>query len=194
MNRRESLKGLGLLVGGNLLAPAALADFLQTAAAIKEGKSAWQPRLVSARQAALLQELVEVIIPATDTPGAKEALAHVFVDLYVKDCYPKAQQEVFLGGLDGLDAISRKQRGGDFLKLPPDERLALLKQLERESWERDEPLEKSFIRMLKNLTLVGFFSSQPGATRAAEYARSPGPFEGCTELKPGQRADALPYI
>jgi len=194
MNRRDTLKGLGLLVGGNLLAPAVLADFLQTAAAIKEGKGAWQPRLLSARQAALLPELVEVIIPATDTPGAQAALAHVFIDLYVKDCYPKAQQEVFLKGLDNLDAVSRKQAGRDFLKLSPAERLGLLKQLEKESWERGEPVEQSFIRMLKNLTLMGFFSSQPGATKAAEYVRSPGPFEGCTDLKPDQKADALPFI
>jgi hypothetical protein len=177
-----------------LLAPATLADFLQTAASIKEGKSAWQPRLLTPPQAALLAELVEVIIPATDTPGAKDALAHVFVDLYVKDCYPEAQQQVFLKGLDDLDGLSRKQQGRDFLKLSADGRLALLKQLERESWERDEPVEKSFIRMLKNLTLVGFFTSQPGATKTAVYARSPGPFEGCNELKPGERADAMPSI
>jgi gluconate 2-dehydrogenase gamma chain len=194
MNRRDSLKGLGSLVAGNLLSPAMLADFLQTAAAIKEGKSAWQPRLLSAQQAALLPELVEVIIPVTDTPGAKAALAHVFIDLYVKDCYPKAQQEVFLKGLDNLDAVSQKQSGRTFLKLSQAGRLDLLKQLEKESWERSEPVEQSFIRMLKNLTLIGFFSSQPGATKAAEYARSPGPFEGCTDLKPGQKADALPFI
>jgi hypothetical protein len=194
MNRRDSLKGIGLLVGGNLLARAALADFLQTAASIKEGKAAWQPRLVSAQQAALLAELVEVIIPATDTPGAKDALAHIFVDLYVKDCYPALQQQVFLKGLDDLDGASRKQSGRDFLKLSADERLALLKQLERESFERDEPVEKSFIRMLKNLTLMGFFTSQTGATKTAVYERSPGPFEGCNELEPGQRADAMPSI
>jgi hypothetical protein len=190
MNRRDSLKGLGLLVGGNLLTPGAVADFLQTAASIKAGDSLWQPRLLSARQAALLQELVEVIIPTTDTPGAKAALTHVFVDLYVKDCYPKAQQELFLKGLDDLD----KQLRRPFLDLSPDERLGLLKQMEKESWDKGEAVEQSFIRMLKNLTLVGFFSSQPGATKAAEYLRSPGPFEGCTELKPGQKADALPFI
>ena len=194
MNRRDSLKGLGLLVGGNLLATDAVADFLQTAASINAGDSLWQPRLLSARQAALLQELVEVIIPTTDTPGAKEALAHVFVDLYVKDCYPKAQQELFLKGLDDLDAISRKQLRRPFHNLSPDERLGLLKQMEKESWERGEAVEQSFIRMLKNLTLVGFFSSQPGATKASAYVRSPGPFEGCAELKPGQKADALPFI
>lgn len=95
MNRRDSLKGLGLLVGGDLLATNTVADFLQTAAPIKAGNSRGRPRLLSARQAVLLQELVEVIIPKTDTPGAKEALTHVFIDLYVKDCYPKEQQEIF---------------------------------------------------------------------------------------------------
>jgi hypothetical protein len=194
MNRRDSLKQLGLLVGGNLLATGAVADFLEIAASIKAGERPWQPRLLSARQAALLQELVEVIIPKTDTPGAREALTHVFVDLYVNDCYPKAQQELFLKGLDEVEAISRKQLRRPFLELAADERLALLKQLEKESWDKGEAVEQSFIKMLKNLTLTGFFSSQPGATKAASYARTPGPFEGCTELKPGQKADALPFI
>jgi hypothetical protein len=191
MNRRESLKGLGALVGGNLLDTPTVADFLKIAASIKAGERRWQPRLLSARQATLLQELVEVIIPKTDTPGAREALVHVFVDLYVKDCYPKAQQELFLKGLDDLDSLSQKQSRRPFLKLSADERLGLLKGLEKESFERNEAAEQSFIRMLKNLTLMGFFSSQPGATRTATYERSPGPFEGCTELKPGQKADAM---
>ena len=194
MNRRDSLKGLGALVGGNLLAPGVIADFLQTATSIKEGKHDWQPHLLSSQQALLLPELVEVIIPATDTPGAKAALVHVFVDLYVKDCYPKAQQEVFLKGIDTLEAVSQQRFGRAFLKLSKDERLGLLKQLEKESWEKGEPVEQSFIRMLKNLTLMGFFSSQPGATKAAEYVRSPGPFEGCIDLKPGQKVEALSLL
>lgn len=194
MNRRDSLKGLGLLVGGNLLAPAVLADFLQTAAAIKEGKRSWTPQLLNGPQALLLPELVEVIIPATDTPGAKAALVHVFIDLYVKDCYPKAQQEVFLKGLDNLDGVSRRQTGRAFLQLAKAERLGLLTQMEKESWEKDEAAEQSFIKMLKNLTLMGFFSSQAGVTRATSYVRSPGPFEGCIDLKPGQKTDAMSII
>jgi hypothetical protein len=194
MNRRDSLKGLGLLVGGNLFAPAVLANFLQTAASIKEGKSDWEPRWMTSRQALLLAELVEVIIPATDTPGAKAALVHVFIDLYVKDCYPKAQQEVFLNGMDNLDAVSQKQFGRTFLKLAKEERLGLLKQLEKESWETGEPVEQSFIKMLKNLTLMGFFASQAGVTKATAYVRSPGPFEGCIDLKPGQKVEALSIL
>jgi hypothetical protein len=194
MNRRDSLKGLGLLVGGNLLAPAVLADFLQATASIKDEKSDWKPRLLSSQQATLLPELVEVIIPETDTPGAKAALVHVFVDLYANQCYPKTQQQVFLKGMDNLDTVSQKQLGRTFLKLSKEERLGLLKQLEKESLEKGEPVEQSFIRMLKHLTLLGFFSSQAGVTKATSYIRSPGPFEGCIDLKPGQKADALSIL
>ena len=49
----------------------------------------------------------------------------------------------------------------------------------------------SFVRSLKNLTLLGYFSSEVGATKAADYEQSPGPFEGCLDLKPGQRVQAL---
>jgi hypothetical protein len=191
MNRRESLRGLGLLAGSHFLPPALLADFLQSAAAVKEGRSAWVPRIVSAEQAKLLPELVEVILPATDTPGAKDALVHVFVDLYVKDCYPAPQQEAFLKGLDGVDALGKKEHGRSFLELSGEQRLGLLSRMERESFERNEPVEQSFIRMLKNLTLLGYFSSEPGATRGAEYIHDPGPFKGCVDLKPGQKADVL---
>jgi hypothetical protein len=191
MNRRDTLKGLGLLVGGSLLPSSTLADFLQTATAIKEGKTDWKPQLLTGQQTALLPELVEVIIPATDTPGAKEALVHVFIDLFVNACYPKAQQTVFLKGLDDVDGVSQKQFGRAFLKLTKDERLSLLKQWEKESWEKDEALEQSFIKMLKQLTLMGFFSSKLGVTTATSYVRSPGPFEGCIDLKPGQKVEAM---
>lgn len=191
MNRRDTLKGLAVLAGGNLLAPSLLADFLQTSASLKKRKTRWKPKFVSPQHATLLAELVEVIIPKTDTPGAKEAFVHVFIDLYVKDCYPQAQQEIFLKGLNNLATISQKDFDKPFLQLSKEERLTLLKQLEKESWQKGEAVEQSFIKMLKNLTLLGYFSSQPGATKAADYVQSPGPFKGCIDLKPGQKVQAL---
>jgi hypothetical protein len=191
MNRRKTLKGLALLAAGNLLTPPLLADFLRISASLQKGGNRWKPRFVTPQQALLLEELVEVILPATDTPGAREALVHVFIDLYVKDCYPKAQQEIFLKGLDTLDAVSQGESGRPFLKLSKEERLAFLKRLEKESWEKKEAEGQSFIKMLKKLTLLGFFSSQPGATKAAEYVESPGPFQGCIEVKTGQKVQAV---
>lgn len=190
MNRRETLKGIGMALGGSMLSGSVLSDYIRIAGSVKKGAE-WAPRIVPARHAALLPELVETIIPATDTPGAKEALVHVFVDLYVKDCYPKAQQEVFLKGLDSIDERSRKASSRPFPELSKDARVALLTAIEKESWVNNEPLERSFIKMLKNLTLLGFYSSKPGATQAAEYERSPGPFEGCIDLKPGQKGEAM---
>ncbi|HUK89230.1 MAG TPA: gluconate 2-dehydrogenase subunit 3 family protein, partial [Blastocatellia bacterium] len=175
---------------GNLLSRSVLADFLRISASVKQG-SKWAPQFVPVKHAALLPELVDVIIPVTDTPGAKDALVHVFVDLYVKDCYTKAQQEIFLKGLDSVEVTSQKGFGRPFIELSKKEQLGLLSGLEKESWEKHEPTDESFIRMLKNLTLLGYFSSQPGATQAAEYERSPGPFEGCIDMKPGQKVDAI---
>jgi hypothetical protein len=180
---------MGVFLGGSMLSRSFLSEFIQISSEVKKGAE-WIPRIVPVKHGALLPELVETIIPATDTPGAKEALVYVFVDLYVKDCYPKEQQEVFLKGLDSLDETSRGKFGRPFLELSKDARLGFLSAMEKESWDR-EPLQRSFVKMLKNLTLLGFYSSKPGATQAAEYEPSPGPFEGCIDMKPGQKAHAM---
>jgi hypothetical protein len=191
MNRRETIKSLGLLAAGSAISPSVLAEYFRASAAIAERAETWSPRFVPAARADLLADLVETIVPATDTPGAREALVHVFVDLYVKDCYPRERQEVFLKGLEDLDAVSTKALGRRFLELSGVERLALLVRLEKESLERGEPAEASFVRSLKAVTLLGYFSSKPGVTKATSYVQSPGPFKGCVDLKPGQKGDAL---
>jgi gluconate 2-dehydrogenase gamma chain len=191
MNRRETLAGLGALAGAALLPSTVLAEFLRDAAAVGDAGGAWTPKFFTPAQAKLLPELVEVIIPATDTPGAKSALVHVFVDLYVRDCYPKAQQELFVKGLDALDGVARARFGRPFLELAPADRLGLLVEEERASLGRSETPDKSFVRMLKHLTLLGYFSSRPGATQAAQYEHAPGPFEGCIPLTPGTKVHAL---
>ena len=191
MDRRQTLKALGALAATSAAGTSLLADFFRASAAIRDGRAAWAPVLLSAEQAALLPELVDVIIPRTDTPGAKDALVHVFVDLYVKDCYPAPQRAMFLDGFAALEAAARSQYGRAFAALTGAERLALLTRLERESLQKGEPPERSFVRSLKSATLLGYFSSKPGATQAAEYVHAPGPFRGCVPIKPGQKVSAL---
>lgn len=101
MDRRESVKASAFFAG-SLLLPSFLSQFFQSCSDIKQRKETWKPLVFSEAQAALVPELVDAIIPATDTPGAKEAMVHVFADLYVKDCYSKEQREIFLKGLDEL--------------------------------------------------------------------------------------------
>lgn len=187
MNRRDTLKGIALFAAGCAVPSQVLAAFRSVA----EGKAEWTPKLVPAKHAALLAEIVDTIIPKTDSPGAKEAMVHVFVDLYAADCWPKPQQQVFLSGLDEVEARSAKAHQRAFAEIAPAERLALLVALEQEAFAAQTAPEQSFVRMLKTATVLGYFSSKPGATEAAEYVRSPGPFEGCVDLKPGQKVMAF---
>ncbi len=183
MDRRESLKASAFFAG-NFLMPSLVAGFFQSCASMTGDKTAWNPVFFSGDHALLLPALVEAILPETDTPGAKKALAHVFIDLYVKDCYPKEQQDIFLKGLDGLINNS-------FTSLGTPAQLGMLKDLETESRKKNEPGERSFIKMLKKLTLMGYFTSQIGAVQAAEYIAVPGPFVGCIDMKAGQKVSAL---
>jgi hypothetical protein len=183
MDRRESLKASAFFAG-NFLMPSLVAGFFQSCASITNEKKPWKASFFSDDHLLLLPELVEAILPGTDSPGAKEAMVHVFIDLYVKDCYPKEQQDIFLKGLDGLINHS-------FTSLGTPAQLALLKELETESRKKNEPEERSFIKMLKKLTLMGYFTSQIGAVQAAEYIAVPGPFVGCIDMKAGQKVSAL---
>jgi len=183
MDRRESLKASAFFAG-SLLMPSFLSQFFQSCNSIQQGKETWKPLIFSAKQAILVPELVDTILPATDTPGAKEAMTHVFIDLFIKDCYPKEQRDMFLKGLDELEAKH------SFLSLDAAGRTALLTKLEKESIDKNEPLEKSFIKMAKKLTILGYFTSEIGATKAAEYIASPGPYIGCIDLKPDQKVTA----
>jgi hypothetical protein len=184
MDRRESLKASAFFIG-NALAPSLVSGFFDRCASLAAENKAWEPAFFSKKQASLLPELVEAIIPETDTPGAKAAMVHVFIDLYVKDCYPAAQQQVFMLGLDEL------QTGHSFLSLDRKAQTGLLTQLEMESLYKNEPVEKSFVKMLKTLAIMGYFTSEIGASKAAEYMASPGPFQGCIDMKPGQKVSAL---
>jgi hypothetical protein len=184
MDRRESLKASAFFAG-NLLTPSLLAGFFQSCANMSNYKTDWKPEFFSAGQALLLPELVEVILPDTDTPGAKKAMVHVFIDLYVKDCYPKEQQTLFLQGLDDLSVHH------SFLTLERPAQLNLLKVLEEADRGQHVPEERSFIKMLKKLTVMGYFTSQIGAVQAAEYIMTPGPFVGCIDLKPDRKVSAL---
>jgi hypothetical protein len=184
MDRRESLKASAFFAG-NLLMPSLVATFFQSCASVTQDKNAWKPFIFSERQALFVPELVEAIIPETDTPGAKQAMVHIFLDLYVKDCYPATQQAVFLQGLDDL------QSQHAFLTLDRPTQATLLKELEAQSRKNNEPFENSFIKMAKTITIMGYFTSEIGATRAAEYIAVPGPFVGCIDMKASQKVSAL---
>jgi hypothetical protein len=198
------------MVGATMTLPglgsSALADTLEASAAqrVATGK----PVLFTADQDALVADLAEVIIPTTNTPGAKAAKVNEIIDVVLKDCYKKADQQTFIDGLTMTQKMSQDSYGKAFSQLDNNQKIELVKKLEasakqqkaianRSSDQQDVQIPKEkrnttpFFAMLKDLTLMGYFTSEIGATQALEYVAIPGRYDGCVPLKPGQKAWAI---
>jgi len=186
MNRRHALLGLSA-VGAHALLPGTLAEAAAAVARLDAGEP-WTPTRVPAARAAMLEALVDTVLPATDTPGARVARVHVFVDLALRDCYTPAEQQLFASGLEELAALCGKTHGRPFESCSADERHALVAALDAASYAPDSGPRGSFVRILKDLTLVGFYTSRVGATQALAYEKVPGGYRGCLELGPEQKA------
>lgn len=176
MNRREAVQRLSLLVGG-VLSPPVLAGVMGQV--LNTGESV----MTTAGQEALLAEVADIIIPTTDTPGAKAAGAEKFIIRVMRDCFVKDDQDKFYAGLAKLDTDSKAKYGKGFIDLGTAEKNEMVKL----SMTNDKPF---FLRM-KELTTVGYFTSEIGATQALEYLPIPGRFDGSAPYKPGQKAWAI---
>jgi hypothetical protein len=187
MNRRDSLKGLSV-VAAHALFPSMLAEAADAAARLEATGEAWVPRWIRPERAGMLEALVDTILPATETPGARQARVQVFVDLALRDCYTPPEQRLFVAGLDALAEQCRARHGRPFEDCSAEERHALVAPLDAASYAPDTGPRGSFVRILKDLTLVGFFTSRIGATQALAYEAVPGGYRGCLDLKPDQKA------
>lgn len=173
--RREALQRLALLVGATLSLP--------VQAALRGEITAEDPLKFSPGQQKLIADLAEVILPATDTPGAKAAGVDQFIGYVIGHCTVPAQQELFQKGLQQTDAFSQTAYGKPFSELDGTQRTEIVRQLTQR--------EKPFFLNLRELTIVGFFTSELGATKVAEYLPIPGRFQGDIPLKPGQKVWAI---
>ena len=139
-----------------------------------------------------LDEVAETILPETDTPGAKAAATGAFIALMVSDTYSPQEQQVFRDGMGALESACERQFGSGFLAAAPAQRLQLLEQLDVEQKSymdgtaADAPAH--YFRMIKELTLLGYFTSEIGYQQALRYVETPGRYDPCVEHVPGERA------
>ena len=187
MQRRDALS-LMSAVTAHALFGSVVAEAAEASAAIAATGEPWAPKWLPKERAAMLEALVDTVLPATDTPGAKRARVQVFVDLALRDCYTPDEQRIFTTGLDALVADCAKTHGRPFEACSPAERHALLAPLDAASYKPDTGARGSFVRILKDFTLVGFFTSRIGATQVLAYEKVPGGYRGCVELRPDQKA------
>lgn len=185
IDRREALRRTSLLLGGIISAP--------TVAALLSGCDApapaagWTPRALSATEAAQVATIVGHIIPTTDTPGAREAGVDRFIDRMLAEYYSTDNRAAFLRGLADVDRRAHAVKGTAFLDLDPGEQRDLLTALDAEAYRRETvstaPGQPPFMRAMKELTLLGYYTSQAGATQELRYARVPGRFDGCVAFE-----------
>jgi hypothetical protein len=172
MNRREAVQQITLIMGGVLstrLTAGLMGQVLNTGASVP----------VSAEQTKLLAEVADVIIPTTDTPGAKAAGVEQFIVRVIRDCYVREEQENFYAGLAKLDADSRTAHGKSFADLDDAKKNEMLTAATKNN--------RPFFKLMKQITVAGYFTSEIGATKALEYLPIPGRFEGDVPMQPGQK-------
>ena len=206
MNRREALIRVAGLMGGTLSASALLAldkvyagtsgpapgsgPAANKAPSATASPPATQPSVLSASQLAIVSGVADIVIPRTDTPGALDVGAPAFIDLMLRDVYIPADRERYLTGLTAFDAEATSQHGKPFVALEPTQRVTLVRKFhdaaiaeERRVHVQHIHVQRPFILMTKELTLLAFFTSQVGATQVLQYVAIPGSWHGCLPLQ-----------
>jgi hypothetical protein len=209
MDRREALKSVALLMGGAISVTTMGALFESCNHAPGKAKALFSPD-----QQLLVTELADLIIPTTDTPGAKAAGVGPFITMMIGECYPEKAQKIFVDGLEDIEKRAKNQFSKNFLALTHDQQTAILKTIadetvkakadEKKKADADQPKtidafnkapkkkgDPYFFQLMRELTMLGYFTSEIGASKALVYLPVPGRYEGTTDLKPGQKAWAL---
>lgn len=193
IDRREAIRRVSLMLGGATLVGG---SGLLTACEQGNRPAGSPPEGVgdfSAEQVAFLDEVAETILPETSTPGAKAAAVGAFMALMVTDTYSDEDQAIFRAGLTALDDESRTDHAMGFMEAAPAQRLALLERLDAAQFEHqaargETGLPTHYFRMMKQLTLLGYFTSEIGMTIAQNYVESPGRFDPCVPYTAGERS------
>lgn len=191
MNRRDALSRVALIMGGAIIgAEAFLSGCKNPSGSAATGDT------FSADNIALLDEVGETILPATaGSPGAKEAKIGQFMKTIVTDCYEEKDQKTFADGIGKLNDASKKKFSKSFMELSATEKHDLLVDLDKEAKDynktRKDGDPNHYFAMMKQLTVWGYFTSEPGATKALRYVAVPGRYDGCIPYKKGDKAWAL---
>ncbi|QNK64081.1 gluconate 2-dehydrogenase subunit 3 family protein [Pedobacter sp. PAMC26386] len=186
MERRELLKMIGLLTGGVIIGGSALL----TGCSPEKGKLK-NNIVFNQHDLDFLDEVSDTILPATQSPGAKAAKVGSFMAVMVNDCYEERDQKVFMEGISKLNAACEKMHGTEFMKATVQQRLSLLTELDKEAKHyqlKRGDLPAHYFTMMKQLTLLGYFTSEPGCTKAMRYIAVPGHYEGSVPYKKGDKA------
>ena len=203
MERRELLKIIATFTGAAMIG----GEFLLSGCKMDPSDAV----AFDTQQMALLDEIGETILPATKTPGAKDAKVAEVMKTVVTDCYTPESQKAFMDGIVQIDKESKKKFRKNFMEASPEQRAELLNALEEEAKKYNEEVDKKdeprreelkkkdkefdfvsspkhYYTMMKQLTLLGYFSSEAGMTKALRYLPIPGRYDGAYKYTKGEKA------
>jgi hypothetical protein len=190
MNRRDVLRLLGTAAVGSAV-PHDLWAFGRTLQSqIASGAGL---RTLDAHQNATVIAIAEMIIPQTDTPGAKATRVNEFIDLILTEWYAPEETQRFVEGLANVDARCRERFGKDFVGCTASQQTEILTAMDadiaaeralRKPGNEDRSQQEKpqyFFYMMKQLTVVGYCTSEAGA-QAVGYEVIPTEHSGCTPV------------
>ena len=192
ISRREAILRVSAMLGGVALV-GQTAMLAGCAAQPTAGNAAAPASNAIFRQSdvTLLDDIADTILPETSTPGAKAAGVGPFIALMVADTYYENDQQIFLAGLKSRQDLRLRNYGAHFQIVTAAQRLALVERLDEEQYlytqtsEDDAPAH--YFRMIKELTLLGYFTSEIGYTQAMRYTETPGRFDPCVPYEEGDK-------
>ncbi|MDX2248943.1 MAG: gluconate 2-dehydrogenase subunit 3 family protein [Bacteroidia bacterium] len=188
MNRREAISTVALIMGGTVVGAQA---FLT---GCMPGEPHYEGLLTPNNYERLMDEIAETILPETETsPGAKAAKTGRFMNVIVTECYDEKEQKIFLDGIIRLEETVNRLYGKTFRKLSPEQRHEFLLTLESEIKDYDSKKgpgdpESHYYKMMKQLSLLGFLTSEIGSTKAMRHVAVPGRFDPCIPYAEGEKA------
>ena len=188
MNRRQAIKNTVLAMGYTISVPSVISIFNSCTS---DTATEWKPQLFSSEQGKVLGELAETILPRTQTPGARDLKIDQFIDGLIKRVFSEEDQQFFLKGIDAFEKERKDKNGKGFVESSTEQRNQLLTKMEQESaklsptmWGFDmkNANSSSFYRRVKELTLLGYFTSQEVGKNILVYDPVPGAYAGDISL------------
>ena len=172
LHRRQLMSGIAAMIGAGVVAPVARAMAAETAP--QPGFGVVHPFLTPA-QRKLVAAASERIIPTTDTPGAIAAGVPDFIEMMLGDWYDTTERDLVLGGLAAIDAFSSKMYAKPFAAVTPARQDAILTLAMNKTLPglAGDPFEH-----LRQLVILGYYTSEIGCTVERVYLPVPGHYDG----------------
>lgn len=188
MNRRKALKTTALFLG-YAVSSAALSNLFISCSTGKHLH--WKPVFLTPDQAHTIGEITERILPRTKTPGAKDLHIDKFIDTMLKDLLAPDEQKDFVQGLAAFEQACLDQYGKKFVACSTEQQDEFLRKLDREAgklppslWgiRLSAPAPTPFFRRVKDLTLLGYYTSEKIGKNVLNYDPLPGNYISCMPL------------